>query len=191
LKLLVHLVGVATTAVVAVGGGAFVAVGGGAVVAVGGGAVVAVGGGAVVAVGGGAVVPVAAAGVTGVFVAVRAGVSVGVSAGVSVDAFPLTSITTSTISPKVMPESSAKRQLPVYVPAVSGAVNVTDTFPCPPGETEPLTVPFPPLIELPLKNRMVKPVSQVQEPVFWSVHVLTKVWPGLITVPSGMVASAT
>ena len=159
-------------------------------IAVGGTAVVGtdVSGTAVVgiAVGGTAVVAV---GVIGV--AVGAGVAVAVLAGVSVDAFPLTSITTSTISPNVIPESSAKRQLPVYVPAVSGAVNVTDTFPCPPGETEPLTVPFPPLIELPLKNRMVKPVSQVQEPVFWSVHVLTKVWPGLITVPSGMVASAT
>ena len=157
-------------------------------VLVAGGTGVFVAGGTGVLVAG--VIGVLVAGVTGVYVAVGAGTSVPVASGVSVT-LPLTSITTSTISPKVMPESSAKRQLPVYVPAVSGAVNVTDTFPCPPGETEPLTVPFPPLIELPLKNRMVKPVSQVQEPVFWSVHVLTKVWPGLITVPSGMVASAT
>jgi len=179
LKLLVHLVGVATTAVVAVGG---TAVGG---AAVGGTAVVgtAVGGTAVVGtdIGGTAVVGIDVGGTAVVGTDVGAGVSVmGVSIGVSVKvgvsvSLPLTSITTSTISPNVIPESSAKRQLPVYVPAVIGAVNDTDTFPCPPGATELLTVPFPPLIELPLKNRMVKLVSHVQEPVFWSVHVLIKV----------------
>ncbi len=49
------------------------------------------------------------------------GVAVGTTAGVS------TTISTSTVSPKVFPDASANRQEPMYVPARAGAVSSTDT----------------------------------------------------------------
>ncbi len=73
------------------------------------------------------------------------GAAVAVSAGVSV-AFSSTLITTATVSPNNPPESLLKRHLPVYSPAVVGAVNVTDICISSPGTTEPSTlVSVPPI----------------------------------------------
>ena len=85
----------------------------------------------------------------GVGVLLEAG-DVLVGAGDVAVAVSSTLITTATVSPKNSPESLFKRHLPVYFPAVVGAVNVTDICISSPGTTEPSIFVFVPPIWVPL-----------------------------------------
>lgn len=135
------------------------------------------------------------------------GVSVGVSVAVGVadacvappvavavevvEALPLTTMTTYTSSPKLVPAAVAILQLPRWLPDAFGAVMATDISVSVPGLTALSIVRVAPPIASPPMKLNLNPDSQAQVPLFLTRQVLVNVCPGFILMLSGMVTSAT
>ena len=100
-----------------------------------------------------------------------------------------TTIETVSIDPNGVPDCVPMRQVPVYLPALFGAVNVIDRsvhllgtmiLPKPDGS--------PPIRSPPMKTKRYKK-TQLQVPLFSTFQTFVNDSPGFITEPSGILSS--
>ncbi len=101
-----------------------------------------------------------------------------------------TVITAVRFVPKSAPLGARKRQVPLNVPKVLGAVIVSEMSTAVPGAAAGIGA-APTTNWVPLTKTIAYDESHAQVPLLSTRHVLVKVEPGTTNVPSGMVTSAT